>query len=337
MLSDRVILFLLTIITLYFITTLIKSGFFQNKYLQNFSVVFVTIVLEGMPFIIIGTVLSSVIHIYLSDEIIMSFIPSKRFYGVIVAAFIGIIIPVCECGIVSVIRKLLEKKIPVYIAVTLLTAMPIVNPIVIITTCYAFPDRLDIVFIRTISGLFLSMLIGLIVSVKYKTIEPSHFLRDYSVMEKENVCSCGHLHCQNKKPGFLDRFFKVIEHSSFELYVVGRFFIMGSFLAAFFRTCFHENTFEIFSENRILSILVMMGLAYLLSVCSESDAFIARKFSGIFPDSALMGFMVFGPMIDVKNTIMLLNLFKLKFTVFLIISITFSCFISALIMDYYIF
>ncbi len=330
-LSDKVVLFQLLTFTLYFAFIIAKSGVFQNEYLKKFSILFVTIVFEGLPFIIIGSIISSIIHIYISDEIIMKLTPSRKLSGILIAALLGFILPICECAIVSVTKKLLEKKMPIYIAVTLLTAMPIVNPIVIMTTYFAFPERLDIVFIRLVTGFLLSVLIGFIVSIVYKGKTSVQFLRNSNVITKTDIClckSCNHLHGNP-----LDGFYKVIDHAGYELYIIGRFFILGSFLATIFRTCIPESSLFIFMNNQILSILLMMSLAYLLSICSESDAFIARKFIGIFPDSAIMSFLILGPMIDIKNTIMLLNLFKLKFTIFLISIISITCFLSALFLD----
>ena len=76
------------------------------------------------------------------------------------------------------------------------------------------------------------------------------------------------------------------------------------------------------------STIVMMGLAFFLSLCSEADAFIGASFRNLFPAPSILAFLVYGPMIDLKNMIMLLSVFRAKFVfilLFLITMIVFVC------------
>jgi uncharacterized protein len=88
---------------------------------------------------------------------------------------------------------------------------------------------------------------------------------------------------------------------------------MGAFLAALVQTYMPAKTLLETGNGPVASLLVMMGLAYVLSLCSEADAFIGASFSSIFPTSSILGFLIFGPMIDLKNTLMMLSVFRLKF------------------------
>ncbi|HCX61767.1 MAG TPA: permease, partial [Clostridiales bacterium] len=62
-----------------------------------------------------------------------------------------------------------------------------------------------------------------------------------------------------------------------------------------------------------ISMIIMMVMAFVLSLCSSSDAVVARSFANQFPMGALMGFLVFGPMMDIKNVMMLSSGFSKSF------------------------
>jgi len=301
---------------------------------QVFSILFTAIFFEGFPFIILGSLISSIIHFYVTEEHIIRIIPSNRYFSIIISALTGLVFPLCECGIVSVIKRLMEKKVPIHVCITLLTSIPIVNPVVILTTFLAFPDRLDIVIIRATAGFTISVMIGIIASFIFSGKDTDQLLKKLPADRHQN---CTHCRLEKRSAaGKQNRFFQIIDHAGHELYNIGRFFIAGAFLASLFRTFISEKHFLIFTENSLLPIITMIFLAYVLSVCSETDAFIARKFIGILPDSAIMGFMLVGPMIDLKNTILLLNLFKAK-TAFIFVSIILlTCFLSVLFLNNFI-
>jgi uncharacterized membrane protein YraQ (UPF0718 family) len=78
----------------------------------------------------------------------------------------------------------------------------------------------------------------------------------------------------------------------------------------------------------------MFVLAYILCICSQTDAFIARSFLGQFTVGSVIGFLILGPMLDIKNTLMLTGTFSRKFTIKLIFLIVSICFIMAVSANY---
>jgi uncharacterized membrane protein YraQ (UPF0718 family) len=67
------------------------------------------------------------------------------------------------------------------------------------------------------------------------------------------------------------------------------------------------------------SALAMQGLAYVLSVCSTVDAFLALSFVNVFPAGSLLAFLVFGAMVDLKSTSMFLGVFRRTYVLYLIL------------------
>lgn len=294
----------------------IDSGTFQN-----FSIIFISILLDAFPFILLGAFVSSVLHVFVSEELIERIIPKNRLLGTVAASLCGIIFPICECAIVPIAHRLIKKGVPAGIAVTFMLAVPIVNPVVLISTYYAFSDRPLVVLIRAVFGMVCAVLIGLIIEYIWhgKTV-----IKNVEYDNDECCCkNCGH-EIKNKR----QIFFEVMEHTGMEFYGIGKLLIIGSLISAAVQTFISKNIFLNLSGNITSSIIVMMVMAYVLSICSEADAFVGRSFYPAFNIGAICSFLIMGPMIDIKNTIMLFTLFKKKFVFELMLLIVFMAFIS---------
>jgi uncharacterized membrane protein YraQ (UPF0718 family) len=361
-LIKSLIIIIVLLLSIYFArnTTIIKL---DSRIINDFATIFLSIIFEGIPFILIGALTSSIIQIFVSEDAIAKIIPKNKFVGVLIASLVGLVFPVCECAIVPITRRLLKKGVPLNIAVTFMLSVPIMNPVVLLSTHYAFIEMPYMVIARAMFGMIGAITIGILIGILHRG---TPFKRDtvkktkgiiyktrcdcehhtMSIRKNTKViknkhshsyenngnCSCGHSHNNSKNKNKLIRNIEeIISHTSVELYDIGRFFIMGVFLS----TCmqiFIPKTFILSIGGGVLSsIIVMMMLAFVLSICSETDAFIARSFLGQFTTGSILGFLILGPMIDIKNTIMLCGSFKISFVAKLIFLIITICFILAVI------
>ena len=284
--------------------------------------VFISMVLEALPFILIGAIVSSVIQMYISEDIVKRILPKSRILSIIIAACMGIVIPICECAIVPIARSLIKKGIPIAVAVVFMLTVPIVNPVVIASTFYAFAD-IKVVLIRVLGGIICAIAIGLLIELL--TSKKSQVVNRTG--EYENICDCG---CES-----IDYFYNksklrlCLEHANKEFSNILRYYIFGSFLSSLFIVIVKEEFLQNFSKGSILPIFIMMLLAFLLSLCSEADAFIARGFLDYFGVPAISAFLIFGPMLDLKNTIIIFSYFKKSFvfkliTIIVLIVLAFS-------------
>lgn len=323
--------------------------FIQNNIMQSFTTIFLAITLEAIPFIIIGVFISSLIQVFISEETIIKLIPKNKFVGLLIAGVIGIIFPVCDCAIVPIARRLLKKGMPLYICVTFMLSVPIINPVVLASTYYAFLNNPYMVLLRGGLGSLSAIIIGFIISnIEEKNVmkisDFSSDLRNQGIYIKKKYdnlgrvahdynCSCG---CNNRveKTGVIASIIAVLEHTSLELREVGKFVIIGAFLSSLMQTFIPRKYILSIGHGYISSILVMMALAFLLCVCSETDAFIARTFVGQFTNGSIIAFLIFGPMIDIKNTLMLGKAFKARFIMKLIALIFMVCFVIGLTINY---
>lgn len=288
---------------------------------QNFSTIFISIVLEAMPFIMLGAFIAALLQEFISEEVIVKIIPKNKFLGLFAAGLMGFVFPVCECAIVPITRRLIKKGVPINIAVTFMLAVPLVNPIVLLSTYYAFYNKPDIVLTRGVFGFLVAVIIGFLIGY----IEDGKVVlkdSDYSFDNKCN-CGCGNEFGHNKNKSKIT---SVLDHTSDELYNIGKYLIVGALMSAGFQTFISRNSLMSVGQSTLLSIVILMVLAFVISICSSADAFIAKTFLGQFTLGAIIAFLILGPMIDLKNTLMLSGAFKKRFIAELIICTFFICF-----------
>ncbi|MGL5615935.1 MAG: permease [Sarcina sp.] len=287
----------------------------------KFSIIFSSMVLEALPFILLGAVLSSLMQLFLTEEIINRIIPKSKILGSIIAAFLGIIFPICECVTVPITKSIMKKGVPINVAVTYMLAAPIVNPLVIISTYYAFDGDLKFVFFRFFLGVIIAIIAGLFMGI---FTEGENIFRDGEV-NTSYKCDCG---CEEIKNRNENKVITLLKMSSVEFYDIGKYFVIGSFLA----TIFQMNLTDYFASSLkltpVLGTVVLMFISFLLSLCSEADAFVARSFLGTFNAGGIVGFLLIGPMIDLKNVTMLMASYKKSFVIKLIFVVTSLVFIS---------
>lgn len=304
--------------------------------LRNFGTIFISLILEGFPFLIIGALVSSLIQLMVSENTIGRLRVKSKFLSLLIMALAGVVFPVCECAIVPIVRRLIKKGMPVGMAVTFMTAVPIVNPVVFMSTYYAFLGHTYMAYLRMGLGLLCSIIIGYLVG-ELTTNSP---LRDEQRVHDHGQCEChhhshSHSHCddhchEENEDGKLKG---LIRHVTEEFYEIGRFFIIGSLLSSTFQTFIPREYILKIGGGRISSIIVMMVMAFVLSICSETDAFIGRAFFNQFTGSSVIAFLIFGPMIDIKNTVMLMANFKFSFVVKLIFVMVAVSFLTAALLS----
>lgn len=282
------------------------------KEIGDFSNIFTSIVLEAIPFIILGSFISAIIQIFIPEEFIIKLIPKVNFLGYLGAALIGLIFPVCECAIIPITRSLMKKGVPVGFGVTFMLSVPIINPIVIMSTYYAFYDKQAMVILRTVGGFVAAILIGIIVNA----LEEKKDGVILNTIKNDYYCNCG---CNNFF-GNENKFKAIFEHTSKEFLDIMGYLIFGAFISSGFQVISSQGGFNFIFSNKILTIIFMMFLGFTLSLCSEADAFVGRSFLENYSYSGVAAFLILGPMLDLKNLIMLFGTFKKNFVFKLVIS-----------------
>ncbi|SMQ86970.1 hypothetical protein SAMN05444673_7059 [Bacillus sp. OV166] len=279
----------------------IPSSFF------NINTIFLSIILEAIPFILLGVFVSAIIQSFVSENAIRKILPRNAYLAVIPAGLLGVIFPICECAIIPVVRRLIKKGMPSHVGVVFMLSAPIINPVVYASTYFAFKSTPYIANARMLVGFISSIIIGLII---YRQFKGENILKT-----KEE----GHHHEHHHHHPKGNKFLETLYHASDELFDTGKYLFIGAFLASLFQAFLDRNILLSIGTSTSLAPGVMMGFAYVLSVCSSADAFVASSFGSTFTEGALLAFLVFGPMIDIKNTLMLFAYFKKRFVLFLLL------------------
>ncbi|WP_042165497.1 permease [Paenibacillus gorillae] len=299
-----------------------SGALFHNPNLQTFKTLFLSLLLETFPFILLGVLFSALLQVFVTDDTIRRFTPKGPVTGVLFGALLGLLFPLCECGMIPVVRRLIRKGMPAYIGIVYLVAGPIVNPIVFTSTYSAFRSAPIIAYSRIGLALVISVIIGMLF---YRFMRSSPLKEEHkTVFIHEEAHHHGAAQTSSSiRPGWGYRLSATLGHASDEFFEMGKYLIFGAMLTAVIQTFIDKSVLTAVADQPLFSYLFMMGLAFLLSLCSTSDAFIAASFNGIFGTGPLLAFLVFGPMIDLKNTMMLLSAFKLKIVAALI-ALTFA-------------
>jgi uncharacterized membrane protein YraQ (UPF0718 family) len=254
----------------------------------------------------LGVFVSAIIQSFVSENTIQKVLPRNAFFAIIPAALLGIIFPICECAVVPVIRRLIKKGMPSHVGIVFMLSAPILNPVVYASTYFAFKNTPYVANARMVVGFISSIIIGLVI---FRLFKGENIL-------KNRIGEHSHSHHHHTAG---NKFFETIYHACDELFDTGKYLFIGAFLASLFQAFFDRNALLSVGTNSVLAPGVMMGFAYILSVCSSADAFVASSFGSTFTEGALLAFLVFGPMIDIKNTLMLFAYFKKKFVLTLLI------------------
>ncbi|HMM23162.1 MAG TPA: permease [Selenomonadales bacterium] len=283
----------------------------------NFKIILLSIVLEALPFVLISVLVSAFLHNFVSEDFIRKIIPKNRLLSTVPAALLGLLFPVCDCGMVPIVRRLVMKGVPLHTAVSFMLAAPIINPVVAAATAFAFRANIDIVFLRLGTAFFVACAAGLLCSVFFKSSE----LKKDAVSHSHSCGCCGHHHETEdvfpRKLSLSSKLLRTIYDAGNEFFEMGKYLVVGAMMGALVQILLPRALLLSVGQHPLLSVGVMLLFAFVVSVCSAADAFIAASFITSFSPGSLVAFMVFGPMIDLKNILMLQHSFRLRFVLWL--------------------
>ena len=277
---------------------------------QTFVTIFLGIFIEAVPFLLAGSVVSGLIEVYLKRETLFRLIPRQPVVAALMGASMGLLFPVCECGVVPVTRRLYQKGLPVSVGIAFLLAAPVINPIVILSTYAAFGWG-PILWGRIIFTFVIAFAIGLIFQLATpKEVFPPATLQNYLAPAELEPRPVGTVR---------ERLPLALRTAGDDFLDMARYLVIGCLLAAAMQTFIPQSVLLAVGANPVTSVLVMLILAFVLSVCSTVDAFVALAFVGTFTPASILVFLVFGPMVDIKSTTMFLGVFQRRTVLYLVL------------------
>lgn len=294
---------------------------------------------------LLGTVVSSLIEVFVSRDTIEK-IGGRGVFSYFLMGLAGAVFPVCECAIVPITKRLLKKGMPIGLALTFMLSVPIVNPVVLLSTYYAFPGDSFYPLMRGFSGYIIAVVVGMLMSRRMRRedvigYEDTHDKRRNSSFAPllslhEEGCECEHCSDSKKRRDLRGTVASVLEHTSAELYTSGRYLILGVFITSLMQVYVPKDLLFRVGTHPVLGILALMVCAFVLSLCSEADAFVAATFRGSFSPISILAFLVLGPMIDIKNVLMLSGFFEKKALIRFVLTVSGLCFVFMFVLGFFV-
>jgi uncharacterized protein len=245
----------------------------------HWATIFVSITVQAMPFLVLGVAISAAVATLVPAGFLPGVLPRRPELAVPVAAVAGAALPGCECGSVPIAGRLVSRGAPAAAALTFLLAAPAINPVVLVATAVAFPGQPEVVAARLVASLLAAVAVGLVWA---------WFGRDELLGR-----------ARRRTPHDGGRLPVLIATAQHDLLHAGGFLIVGAATAATLQTAVPRSILDALAGAGALSILALAGLAVVMAICSEADAFIAASLTQ-FSLTSRLAFMVVGPMVDVK-------------------------------------
>ena len=258
-------------------------------WVQTFFLIFGSLLIQALPFVLVGALASALIEVFVPIGTLERLGALPRPLQLPAAALAGVAMPICECGSVPVARRLASKGLRPGAAVTFMLAAPVVNPVVIASTFVAYRGR-EAQWVMVGGRFLLGLLVAVVVGWTVGAVSKDGLLKPNPEDRHAHPVELG-----RPEP----RWRRFVLHMGNDFLFMGRYLVLGAMLAGLVQTFLPASWIAEVAALPVLSIVAMMLLASLLSLCSESDAFIAASFVQ-FGASAQLAFLVFGPMVDLK-------------------------------------
>lgn len=298
-----------------------------------------------MPFIVLGVVIAGILEEFVPQQAIAKIIPSNWFLAILLGGLLGLVFPMCECGIIVVMRRLLRKGLPLSMCICYMLAGPIINVVVMLSTYVAFDpgDPKFYIFGGPQNVVLLRVGLAYVVAVVTASAVEWLWRREGTALLHPSVASAlvqktpGPADDEDKGPRtFWDRLNNITGTALHDFIEILTFLILGAILAAVGRLVIRESADlqEMVKGVPAFSVLMMMVLAVLFCLCSEADAFVAANFDPLWPPASKLSFLVLGPMLDIKLYLMYTRVFRPRLIITIITLVVIQVFFYLLALHY---
>ncbi|MBT1035570.1 permease [Canibacter sp. lx-45] len=310
----------------------------------------VSVFIEAFPFVVLGTLIAVAVQFWVPQQILLKVLPRNSFMRRAVLSLLGVLMPVCECGNVPLGRGLLKRGLTSAEAITFVLAAPLLNPVTIATTYFAFGWQDGILVARIAGGFIIANLIGYVFSKHsdQKALLHPGFAEDLANSEPVGAAGSavisGTMRAHTATPGTsasgisatlnsttheydniahahqhdtcasasAPKYHRAMTSFTAELTLLMPALALGSILAGLLQTASPAELLTSLGQHPLFSVLALTGLAAVVSICSTVDAFFMLSFSGTFLPGSIAAFLIFGAIIDIKMLLLLRTTFAVK-------------------------
>ncbi len=291
----------------------------QVAWIRTYLVIFGSLLVQAIPFVMMGALAAAAVEVFVPVGTLEKLGSLPRPLQLPGAALAGLAFPICECGSVPVARRLAQRGLMPSAAVTFMLAAPVLNPVVLASTFVAYRGRSTtwtMVGGRFLLGMAAAIAVGWVIGRRSadELLKPNPDETHADAVELERPEA---------------RWRRFVAHLGNDFLFMGRYLILGATIAAAIQTFLPASLLADVAGIPVVSILTMMVLAAALSLCSESDAFVAASFVQFGP-SAQLAFLVSGPMVDAKLIALYGGTFRRGFVTTLVVTVPFVSLVGAL-------
>ena len=272
--------------------------------------IFQGLLLEAIPFLLLGVAIAGLARWLVPQTAWVQRLPKNPLLAPITGALMGFALPACECGNVPVARRLLASGAPMGTAFGFLFAAPVLNPIVLASTWAAFPDQPWLLIARPLGAFVIAVLLSLLLV----QLPETQLLESALLSERRMSQPLSRIGLLQRSGGLIGdplseiapaqperlRPVEVLEQSSCEFLDLLALLVLGCLIAALVQTWLPRSWLLAVGGAPTGSILALMLLAVVVSVCSSVDAFLALGFATHVTPGALLAFLLLGPVVDLK-------------------------------------
>ncbi len=298
-------------------------------------------------------------------DVLLEFLGTHRNVAIAMSGFLGLVNPMCDCGVIVVMRRLLRKGLPLSCCVTYILSGPIMNVLVMATTYQAFNGKqIDangqpthemgsfmMMGCRAAMGYLTAVVTGFIVERMFRHHGAKLLAPTVDLPSGLPVIELDEYPPHAKPQSLFQRLANISESTLHDFVDVMVPLIIGALIAAAVRYPQVLSPFlpssvsewlnhwldpkqieQVSSQRPAVAILIMILVGFLITLCSETDAFVIANFT-IHP-AAKLAFLVFGPMFDLKLFFMYTRVFRPRLMWTIVLSITLQVFVYSLVTYY---
>ena len=271
------------------------------------------------PYILLGFFLAGIMHAFVPAALYHKYLGRKSFRSVLNAAILGIPIPLCSCGVIPTAMSLKKEGASRGATVSFLIATPQTGVDSIIAT-YSLMG-LPFALLRPLAALFTSLFGGQMVNIFDKDKEEN------AVKPATPVAT---------KSSFGAKVVEVFRYAYIEMMQdIGRWLIVGLVVAGLITVFVPQSFFALFSDNSLLSMLIVLVFAIPMYLCATGSIpiAVALMMKGLSPGTALVLLMA-GPAVNSASMLVVGKVLGKKTLLIYILSIILGSVLFGLGIDY---
>jgi uncharacterized membrane protein YraQ (UPF0718 family) len=314
---------------------------------------FLSQVFLSLPFLLVGTLISSTLLVFLDEHKLEAHFPRNRILSSMVGSGLGLILPLGQVGIIPVVRRLLLQGAPLPLAISALIAAPTLNLVVILGTLNVLGDKPRIAFLRIILTWLMAIAVALIFSSYREKPTAEPFLNPLarvpllltgSFVESQDCLDplqrSGNLIYEYAVPQlhqrpWLEKLRLLVINTMEECLEFGAILIITSAIAALIQALIPQGVWLGEVTHPLWQTLLMMGLGFVFSLGVIVNTTFIVPYLDHFWSGALLAFLLMGAVLNLKSLGLLIITFRPKPLIYLVILLSQLILFFTLIINYY--